>query len=153
MSLEKVRQVRADRGFRILDLAIYGAVLLLTASLFLCVLLLRDNSPLTGIKIYIADEAVYEYDFTAGEVSRSSSRVSVAEEGGAIVVTVFAGGGYNTVEIDRSGTVRVTEADCGKRDCVYTPVLKDNGGIIYCSPHKLKIIPYEYDIDGGTIIM
>lgn len=153
MSLKKINEVKADRGFKIFDLIIYGAVLAVAAALFLAVFLTRDNSPLAGIRITVAEQTVYEYDFKEGEISCDASRVEKEDKGEIIVLTVRAGNGYNTVEINKSGSVKVTSADCGKRDCVYTPELKDNNGLIYCSPHKLKIMPYDYDPDGGTIII
>lgn len=152
MSLKKIEQVKSDRGFKIADLFVYGAVLLVVVALFIAVFLVRDDSPLTGIRIYIANEAVYEYDFSEGQLSCDETRVSVEEQAGKLILTVSANG-YNVIEIDKSGKVKVTSADCGKRDCVYTPELKDKSGIIYCSPHRLKIVPYDYDLDGGTIIM
>lgn len=153
MSLKKIEQVKADKGFKIADLFIYGAVLVLVVALFIAVFLIRDNSPLTGIRIYVANRVVYEYDFSEGQISCDYACVQVEEGAGKLTLTISANGGYNSVEIDKSGKVKVTSADCGKRDCVYTPALSDKSGIIYCSPHQLKIVPYDYDLDGGTIIM
>ena len=94
---------------------------------------------------------VYEYDFGKGEISRSSAVETLSEDGGVITLKVTAGGGYNVVEIGRD-SVKVTEADCPKKDCVFTSAIKDNGGIIYCLSHGLKIIPANYDEDNGNLI-
>ena len=152
MSLKKINEVKADRGFKIFDLIIYGAVLAVAAALFLAVFLTRDNSPLAGIRITVAEQTVYEYDFKEGEISCDCSLVEKEDKGEIIVLTVRAGNGYNTVEINKSGSVKVTSADCGKRDCVYTAAITNSSGMIYCSPHKLRILPYDFEADDNIKI-
>ena len=63
MSLKKVTQVKADKGFKLPDLIIYCALLVLVAVTFIVVFTTRDDSPLKGIRIYVKSEIVYEYDF------------------------------------------------------------------------------------------
>ncbi|MCM1236817.1 MAG: NusG domain II-containing protein [Ruminococcus flavefaciens] len=154
MSLKKVGQVKADKGFKIWDLVVYGVIAVLVVALFIVVFTTRDTSPLSGVRISVKNEVVYEYDFGKGEISKNGEYAEVLSENSEkLILKITAGGGYNVVEIDKGGAVKVTEADCGKGDCVFTPQIKDNGGIIYCSPHGLKIVPYDFDIDGGNIIM
>lgn len=152
MSLKKIEQAKSDRGFKIWDLVIYGGVILLAAALFIAVFLSRDTSPLKGIRISVKNEVVYEYDFKKGEISRTEAVEIISDDGDLIVLDISAGGGYNRVEINKNGWVRITSADCSSRDCVYTPKIADNGGVIYCRPHNLKIVPFDYDLDNGTLI-
>ncbi len=154
MSLKKVTQVKADKGFKIWDLIVYGAVALIIAAIFLAVFLTKDDSPLKGVRIYTQDAAVFEYDFQSGEYKNlSPESVTVEEDESAIKITVSAGGGYNVVFIDlKEKSVKVTEADCGKRDCVYTAAITDSSGMIYCSPHKLRILPFDYESDDNIKI-
>ncbi len=154
MSLKKVGQVKADRGFKIWDLLVYGIIILIAAVLFVVVFTTRDTSPLTGIRIYSANDVVFEYNFVKSEYTvLDETCVEVTDDGEEfLLITLrFDGGGYNCVEIDKRGSVKVTSADCGKKDCTYSPEIKDNSGMIYCLPHRLKILPYGFDVDGGVI--
>lgn len=152
MSLKKVKEVKAERGFKIWDLAVYGGLVLLIAALFIAVFVTRDTRPLKGIKIYAVNEVVYEYDFQSGEISRKDCVEILTDGGEALTVKITTKHGYNVVEIDKSGKVRVTQADCPKKDCIFSPEIKDNGGVIHCLAHGLKIIPYGYDEDNGNLI-
>lgn len=159
MSLKKVTEVKADKGFKIRDLAVYGAVILIIAVIFIAVFVTRDTSPLKGVKIYTDEVLVFEYNFTNGEyknyapqsVILSDSEESPAEN--SLKIKITANGGYNVVEINiKERAVKVTEADCGKRDCVYTAAITNSSGMIYCSPHKLRILPYDFEADDNIII-
>lgn len=156
MALKKVEQVKADKGFKIWDLIIYGAIIAIVVVLFIVIFATRNASPFKGIRIVINNDTIYEYDFENGkEVSRNSEYIQTVEENdNTLVLKADTGnGGYNVIQINKSGSVKITEANCGKRDCVYTPELKDNNGVIYCSPHRLKIIPYDFDVDDGNLIV
>lgn len=153
MSLKKVGEVKADKGFKIWDLIIYGAIIALVAVLFIVVFATRDTSPLKGIRIYVANEVVYEYDFENGEISRKDC-VEVEDGEESLTLKVNCGNNrYNTVVIYKSGSVKVTQANCPKKDCVYTPEIKDNSGFIHCLSHGLKVLPYDFDIDNGNLII
>ncbi len=67
MSLKKVSQVKADKGFKIWDLIVYGAIVIIIAVIFIAVFVTKDAGPLKGIRIYSAENLVFEYDFTSGE--------------------------------------------------------------------------------------
>lgn len=154
MSLNKVTEVKADKGFKIRDLAVYGAVILIIAVIFIAVFVTRDTSPLKGVKIYTDEVLVFEYNFTNGEYKNSSlETVTVTPAENSLKIKITANGGYNVVEINtKERAVKVTEADCGKRDCVYTAAITNSSGMIYCSPHKLRILPYDFEADDNIII-
>ena len=152
MSLKKVDEVKVGRFFKLADLIIYGAIAAIVAALFIALFFTRDNGELLGIRIYVRYEAVFEYDFEKDKASVFDGCVDVAD-GETLVVTISVDGGYNVVRIDKSArSVTVVEADCRTHDCVRTPAIKDNNGIIFCSPHRVRIEPYGSDKDGTFVI-
>ncbi len=157
MSLKKVAEVKKGRIFKIWDILVYGILFLIIAVMFIVVFAAKDTSPLHGICVYIDNSPVFEYDFVNGEsaVLKNDGCVEiVSEDGEKLTVKFYYGENYNVVEIDKIAiSVTVTDADCGSKDCTYMRAIVDNSGIIYCSPHRLKIVPVGYDPDGGTIIM
>ncbi len=87
--------------------------------------------------------------------SDNNAFVPVTAESGEnkLVIKIISNGGYNVACIDtKERTVKVIEADCGKRDCVYTAAITDSGGMIYCSPHQLRILPFDFETDDNIII-
>lgn len=155
MSLKKVADVKADKGFRIWDLIIYGVIAALAVILFAVIFATRDTGPLSGIRVYVANEAVFEYDFTSGEYTNLNPSVAgiISDGDDCLTIRINATEGYNIVVIDKSGSVKVSEADCTKNDCVYYPAISDNSGFIYCLPHRLKILPCDFNPDNGNLIM
>ena len=152
MSLKKVESVKKDRGFKLADLIIYAVIALAVLSLFLAVFLTRNDSPLKGVRIFIEDKEVFVCDFESSEYSVSDERATVVE-GQTLEVKITVNSGYNIVSIDMSArTAKVTEADCRGRDCVHTPEIKDSGGIIYCSPHSVRVEPFGYEPDNSVIV-
>ena len=118
MSLRKVAQVKNDKGFKIWDLIIYGAVILLAAALFIAVFATRNTDPLSGVKISVRDgvfsgyKVVFEYGFNSEPVYDSEA-VEVEVKGDILKVTVKThGGGFNIIEIDkRARTATLTDAN------------------------------------------
>lgn len=154
MSLKKIEEVKADRGFKLWDLIIYGGIILLAAVLFFVVFFTRDSRPLKGIKIYVGNEIVFDYNFEESKYVSGDSAEILSDSEDELTVKIFTeGSGYNIVKIEKNGAVDVTEANCRTKDCVYTAKITDSGGAIYCRSHGLKILPYGYDIDNGDIIM
>lgn len=152
MSLKKVKKVKEDRGFKPADLIIYGLIAVLVAALFIAVFASRDTSPLSGVRVYAGGDVVFEYDFNSKEYKAHGDNVTVTD-GEVLKVRVDINGGYNIIEINPSArTAKVAEADCRGQDCVHTPAITDNSGIIYCSPHGLKIEPFDAEHDN-TVIM
>ena len=154
MSLKKIEQVKADKGFRIWDLIIYGVVALLVAVLFISIFITRNKDPLSGITISVKSESVFEYEF-GGTPSVLSDMVTIEEDGKGITVTVCPRqGDLNIVYIDKSAkTVKMKEANCKGKQCLYFAAMKDNSGFIICDPHGIKIEPIIKDWDGPNIIL
>ena len=163
MSLKKVESVKADKGFKLPDLIVYGVIILLVAVLFIAVFATRNTDPFQGVKVYVNQQAVMSYDFNKGglkglEVTAKDGSVEVPESvtDSVFTVKVNVGDGYNVIRIDQSArSVKIIEANCGTRDCVHTRAVENNNGIIFCSPHRLRIIPFNFEVedDGGKVQM
>ena len=160
MSLKKVEQVKADRGFRIWDLIIYGIIAVIIAVLFIVAFTAFNTDPLTGIKISVGSrtslryEVIFEYKFD-GEPNVLSDTVSIEEDGKGITVTVKADNGdLNVIYIDKSEkSVKMINANCKGKDCMLLPI-NNNSGSITCNSHGLKIEPViDKNYDSPDIIM
>lgn len=152
MSLKKVQQVKEDKGFKLFDLIIYGIIAVLIAVLFIAVFVPRDKSAMSGVRVYAGGEVVFEYDFTSKEYKAYGDNVTVTD-GEILEVRIEINGGYNLLNIDPlARTAKMAEADCRGQDCVHTPAITDNSGIIYCSPHGVKVVPFDVGADN-TVIM
>lgn len=99
MSLKKIEQTKKDRWFRIFDLIIYGVIIISVAVLFIVMFTTQDKSKLTGVKILLKSETVFEYEF-GKECRKLSDKVEVKEEGVSLTVTVRDGDNFNEVYID-----------------------------------------------------
>lgn len=153
MSLKKVEEVKADKGFRIFDLVIYGVVAVLIAVVFIAVFLTRDNDPFDGVRVYVRNECVYEYEFGEGGKVLKDTVEEVVEDGKVTVTVNIAGDGHNVFEIDlEKRSVSMVKADCSiSPDCVYMPAITDNNKFISCEPHQLMILPLNYNRDNPDI--
>lgn len=153
MSLKKTIQVREAKFFRSADLIVYSVIAAIVVLLFIILFFLKDDGALRGIRIYVRNEIVFEYIFEEDKFLLYQDCVEV-EDGEKLIVKVGVFDGYNIVEIDKSArTVRVTDADCRTRECVNTPPITGRGEMIFCSPHRVSIVPYDYEDDGKTVIM
>lgn len=155
MSLKKVKSVKDDKGFKIWDILVYGLVVALIAALFTVIFFTSDTSPLTGIRIYTTGAAVFEYNFEKSEYKQLSENVTfeITDSDGILTVKISDGDGFNTVRIDKSGKVKVVDADCHNKDCMYLPEITNNSKSIICIPHGLRIVPYGFEEDDGNIII
>lgn len=150
MSLLKIEQVKKDRGFKLFDIIIYGAVLLIVAVLFIVLFTTQDKSSLTGVRITVRAQTVFEYEF--GGEPKYTDAVTVEEDENGITVTVISGDDKNVVYIDKEKkTAKMTEANCKGKECMYFVPMQDNSDFIYCSPHGVKIEPLYKDLDSPVI--
>lgn len=160
MSLKKIRQVKNSKWFRIWDLIVYGAVIVVIVALFLAFHFTKDTSKADGVRILYKNETVFEYYYSADDYKIvKEENVSIESESAQkLTLTFYTDGkkGYNEVVIDKvEKSVKVTDADCSlRKDCVYTPEIKNSSGFISCSPHMMTIQPFnpKTDDDGNIII-
>ena len=150
MALKKIEQVKKDRGFKLFDIIIYGAIILIVVVLFIVLFTTRDSSSLTGVRITVKAEIVFEYEF--GSTPQYSDIVTVEEDGKGITVTIETDGDKNVVFIDKDKkTAKMIEANCKGKQCIYFAEMNDNSDFIYCSPHGLKVEPLIQDLDSPNI--
>ena len=152
MSLKKIEQVKKDKGFKWPDIIIYAAVLALVVVLFIVIFTTRNDNPLTGVRIYVNAEVVFEYRF--GENPTYSANVEVEEDEAGLTVTISDGDGLNVVYIDKvKKSAKMISANCSGRQCMYFPDMNDNSKFIYCNPHRLRVEPYFRDLDSPDILI
>lgn len=153
MSFKKVTQVKKDKCFKLLDLIVYGVIIVLIAVMFISIFAVSDKSPLSGVRVSVDGVSVFEYDFEKDEYKILNDCVTAEDSSDKITVTVIPHNGEtNVIVIDKSGTVKITETNCHGKDCKYMPEIKDNSGIIYCSPHGLRVEPLNFEDNGNVIL-
>jgi hypothetical protein len=109
--------------FKRLDVIIIAAILVIAASALAAMAVLRGMGP---------DGAMAAEIYIDGELERT---IPLGEEDD---FTLEAGGGYNRIVVE-GGSVRVADADCGSKACVYCGRQNVPGSMIACLPHRLVI--------------
>lgn len=157
MSLKKVKQVRADKGFRIWDLAVYAALAVLIIALFVAFVFTRDGSPVTSVSVMYGygeeQRTICRYDFSSGALTYYDPEYITVNASSAegVQVTFSEGDGYNVIYFDNTNSsVKVTEANCPSLDCVHTAAITTNSSLpIVCTVHRL-IVSADY-VSGSVI--
>ena len=145
--LKKIEQVKQDRGFKLFDIIIYGAVIVIVAVLFIVVFTTRNTDPLTGVKVTYKAQVVFEYEFDGG-IKKQSELVEVKEDDKGITLTIRSNNDYNVIYINKSAkTVKMKDANCRSKQCLYYSEIKNNSGYIICDPHGIKIEPLIKNTD------
>ena len=114
MALKKIEQVKKDRGFKLFDIIIYGAVLILVAVLFIVVFTTRNTNPLTGVKVTFKAQVVFEYEFDSG-IKTMSEQVELVEDGEGITLTIKTSNDYNVIYINKSKKMSFQIISCLKQ--------------------------------------
>ena len=143
--MKYARLVRGGEFFRLADLLVYGAAVLLIGALFLAAALIGGGQA-EGFRVEVNGETVYTYRFGAGgEVSSEwAERVTEREEEGLLLVTVqVSEGEWNEIVIDDGAkSAAMRDANCSRRkDCCAMQPVGEGGGVIVCIPHRLRILP------------
>lgn len=143
--MKYARLVRGGKFFRLADLLVYGAAVLLIGALFLAAALIGGGQA-EGFRVEVDGETVYSYRFGAGgEVSPEwAERVTEREEEGLLLVTVqVSEGEWNEIVIDDGAkSAAMRDANCSRRkDCCAMQPVGEGGGVIVCIPHGLRILP------------
>lgn len=162
MSLERVDKVKAERGFRIWDLAVYGVIAALIVLFFCLFVFWADKSQLTGVKISCTQsfdtKTVFTYDFRKDEYRLlDGEHIAVTENNSrTLTLTYYADGEktqYNRIVIDKEGrSVWVESANCPNQQCVHFGKMTNSNQFISCSPHGYMVIePQNYEVSGSQI--
>ena len=152
MSLKKIEQVKQDRGFKLFDIIIYGAVVLIVAVLFIVLFTTQDKSSLSGIRIMLKAQVVFEYEFGGDDPLYIADCVTLEEKEHGFNVIIENDGDKNVIFINTDkNTVKMVDANCRGKQCMYFAAMDDNSDFIYCSPHGIKLEPLKMDFDSPVI--
>lgn len=149
----KLEQARTAPLFRLGDIIVYAAIAVLVIVLFLAIGLKPSAGRLERIEVLRDSAVIFSYDFLT-DTYTSSDGIDVTGTDKGYRVTVLTGEeGYNVFEIDKSGSVKMVEANCSKhKECVnYMPAIKDADGVILCAPHHLTITGGSSEIKDPVI--
>jgi hypothetical protein len=158
MSIKKVEEVKADKGFKIWDLIVYGVIIVIIAALFLTFFFINKNNSDDGIQVMYRGNVVFVYYYDNDECSSvKSNYITITQNNSSTIKLKFVTSdkkGYNIIKIDKKNKkVSVTDANCSThKDCVYTPDFMLKQGGISCVPHNLLIQPVGYvEEDDGIV--
>lgn len=135
-------------AFRIADVLVYSAVALLVFLLFLCFVILPNESSYDGFKITLNGEEIFLLKYKDGSYKQRDfdGEIDISEsENEELTITVFCDAEkteYNVLLVSlKDKTVKVTESNCSiKKDCVHSPSVNGTNTVIACMPHGLKIV-------------
>ena len=149
MSLKKIEQIKQqDKGFKLFDILIYAAVILIVAVLFIALFTTRDTSSLTGVQISVKAQVVFEYQFGDENPLTCAEGVEWNRDGEGITITVDIDGDKNIIYLNTAKkTAKMIEANCRTKQCTKFPTMTKNSDFIYCSPHGLNVQPLKKDLD------
>lgn len=149
MSLDAIKAVKTDKGYRKGDIVVYSLILLIFLTVLFAVIFGIRDDELSGFEVYYGNEKVFSYSFSTESGNVYSELMTVISDDSAGITIRFENKGeFNEIYADKMGrSVRVLNANCSLgKDCVNTGALDGSGKIIVCVPHKLKILPV-----GGKI--
>lgn len=139
-------KIKAYKPFEFNDIFLYSFILLLVVVLFLCFVILPQTKQAVGFSIEINDKNIFSFDYSTYEYiieTDYSNYIDIDKERNTITIylnderTEFNRLVFNT---DKK-VVKMLESTCSKtKDCLYEPEISKTG-IIYCAPHKLKVLP------------
>lgn len=154
-SLQNVQAARRDKCFKVADVGVYLAVVLLIVVLFGVFFGNKSDAPLQTVRVMdmISNESLFTYNVSRGQYSVNTENVngweiSVDKQSDGLTVTfsreINGEQRFNTMKITTAGEVKVemTDSKCGfHQDCVHTfGAVNVPGGAIVCSPNGVKII-------------
>lgn len=148
---KRIALVKSDKFFKLADVAVYVAVVVVIVSLFGTFVFGRNTELPTSISIQtFAGERLFVYKAQTDDYTVNSTNqydVQVVEQAGKLVVTVTNkdNDNYNVVEITNDNgkvVAKVVDANCGlHKECVnYFPAITTKKGTIICNPHGLKVV-------------
>lgn len=151
-AVENVRSARRDKPFKLGDIFIYAACILVIIVLFSVFFAGNGEEKVTVVKVIDMEtqETVFLYNADRNEyvISQTNGWKVNVERDGDIKVTLEKVFGNETrfnemtVSFGKSVSVKMTDSICGfHQDCVKNfPTVTKAGGTIVCSPNRLKIV-------------
>lgn len=152
MQSERIEKIKSKKPFEFNDVFVYLALFLIILGLFFAFVFFPTSSTSQGFEVYKGQQKVLTYYFDSDTLSISSdfsSVVQVENQTGGKSICVYTNQnktGYNLIFIDLvNKSVKITQSTCSaSHDCTLMPAIK-GGGVIYCAPHELSIVPILTD--------
>ena len=153
MSYDRVKKVRGSGPFRPADIIVYVLLAAVVAALFAVFVFSAARSPALSYAVDVGDERVLtcSSDLTCTVSAAWTERVELTAGDGTLTARIaLPNGGYNVVEFTPT-SARVTGADCSlRRDCVHSPAVTTDSGVIICVPHDLRVYGEGRGVDAPT---
>ena len=113
--------------------------------LFCIFVIFPKNKDSSGFKVYKGESLVLTYIY-GGDLTISNQWLDKVEfdKTNTIITINLDKNQFNQLVINESNkTVKMLESTCSdSKDCVHSPAIS-SGGMIYCAPHDLKILPTQ----------
>lgn len=144
MKKKNASDVKNSKPFYLLDVAVYALLATAIIAAFIITFLTGGKSAAQGVILYYDDRVAAQYFFGDGKLAINGGfedNFAVNADG----IYFFPDGThrseYNLIVIDgENKTVVIKDATCAGKDCE-TQLITEDGGFIFCAPHKLKIVP------------
>ena len=154
MFRKTLKDIKNAKPFSAHDLILYAVVVIVTALSLLLFFTVNKPKDLLGFDFYSDNVLVATYRFSDDEFSvKQEFSDKFLFDGDTI--TCFTNDDktdYNIVFIDKLNKIAmVKDANCHGKDCLKLSA-NQNGGVIYCAPHKLKVVLNVYSGNVDPVI-
>lgn len=128
------------------DVFLYSLVFALIIILLCLFVIFPKQKNSAGFKVYKGESLVLTYTYGNNLKVSFNWQDSVHYDENSSTITIFFENGkeFNKLIINESKkSVKMLESTCSdSKDCVHSPAIS-SGGMIYCAPHDLKILPLQ----------
>lgn len=139
-------KIKTYKPFEFNDIFLYSFILLLVFVLFLCFVIVPQTKQAVGFSVEINDKKVFSLNYSTREYIIENDfihYIEVDKEQNTVIIFLNdEKTEFNKLLFDANKkTIKMLETTCSNtKDCLYEPEISKTG-IIYCAPHKLKVLP------------
>lgn len=137
-------ELKNSKPFFLFDLIVYFTVAAIILAMFLTVFLTNRNWDHRGVYLLFDNEIAAEYNYADNKLTIKEGFSPHFEVDGDLILfypDLNTKSEYNAISIDgKKKTVKIVNSTCAGKDCTFQEI-SENGGFIYCAPHRLKIVP------------
>ena len=154
MLKKTLKDIKNAKPFSAHDLILYAVVIVITALSFLLFFTANKPKDLLGFDFYLDNVLAATYRFSGEEffVKQEFSDMFLSDGDTITCFTNDDKTDYNIVFIDKlNKSAVVKDANCHGKDCLKLSA-NQNGGFIYCAPHKLKVVLNAYSGNVDPVI-
>ena len=146
LAKKSVTEIRNSKPFYPFDLIIYCALIFAVIGTLFIVFFAGKTAENQGVYIILDNSTIAEYRFGGDKftvLDGYENYFSAKDDGIYFYPDGNSHERYNLIIIDgENETVYIKDATCAGHDCERQKIT-ENGGFIYCAPHKLKIVPMK----------